>query len=171
MAANFTRKQVEEMMAGGGGASRQLVGDPYLMQVTGNTNWQYFEVADLAQLNMQPGDKIDFDALWEYTKSTNGKTPSIAFGLSEASVTQITSSTRSVATESVYRMRVELWKRSSTVFIAQTSMPQPYGQSPNDLGVFTIDPASKIYMRAQLANAGEQISLLTMQRVVTRGRA
>lgn len=160
-------------VVGAGTPSGQAVGAPALLTVTGTTDWQYFEVADFVKLALQQGDSVVVESIWTYTSSLNGKTISLAFGPSSASVTQIAASTRSVSGEVTFVMRAEFWAESLTSIIAHTSLLTPFSNSSNALGAFSIDLRAnpmKLFLRAFLANTSETIQLRTARTTINRAK-
>jgi len=149
----------------------QRSGAPYLMAVTGTTSLQYYEIADIPNLNLNINDNIEIEALYSYTASTNNKIIGVYFGPNTSSTTLISQSTRAVASEGEFTIKLKLWAETNSSLVGNTSLIAPFGPanaSPNSFSIDLSASPMKLYLSAQLALSTETILLRAYQVTVNR---
>lgn len=149
---------------------KSLVGDPYLLQVTGTTANQYYTAVPMAALKLKPGDSITVEGtISANSGSANNKTVALGYGTyvgAAAAEFGSTSMTNSELSERVY-MQIEIV--SATVMLVNSSLTVPFGKG-NNIKSITIDLSnpSDINWRFALASAADTISLLASRYSVSR---
>lgn len=166
---------------------RQDAGSPWLAKKSGgaggDTNWQLFEVGNLKDMNLSPGDAIQLYARYTFKDPLNdaGRAKTFAWGFAEspaAAFTQFAASTRQPSGERTMIINARAWVETSTLLKAHTSLLNPFGNSTNAPATFAVDLSAqnlKLYVRGMMAataaaDATEYFQLEEFTTVVTRRR-